>query len=92
MASSTTFGEDSVLAVALTSIHCWRDSALVYLIPINFRLPLIFGWGWPKIKGTEKVQLFGWPKIKGTEINSKPFENASSRLDSNFRNIETQKL
>ena len=63
-----------------------------YLIPINFRLPLIFGWGWPKIKGTEKVQLFGWPKIKGTEINSKPFENASSRLDSNFRNIETQKL
>ena len=64
---------------------------ITYLIPINFRLPLIFVRGWPKIKGTEKVQLFGWPKIKGTEINSKPFENASSRLDSNFRNIETQK-
>ena len=29
-----------------------------YLTPLNFRPPLIFGRGWPKIRGTEKVLLF----------------------------------
>ena len=46
----------------------------VYLIPINFRLPLIFVRECTKIRGTEKVQLFGCTKIKGTEIISKPFD------------------
>ena len=63
----------------------------VYLIPINFRLPLIFGRGWPKIRGDQKVQVFGWPKIKGDEVNSKPFENASLALESYFHYMEIQK-
>ena len=29
-----------------------------YLTPFNFRPPLIFGRGWPKIRGAEKVKLF----------------------------------
>ena len=62
-----------------------------YLIPINFRLPLIFGRGWPKIRGDQKVQVFGWPKIKGDEVNSKPFENASLALESYFHYMEIQK-
>ena len=45
-----------------------------YLTPFNFRPPLIFGRGWPKIRGAEKVKLFfGWPKIKGAEIFPKSF-------------------
>ena len=44
-----------------------------YLTPFNFRPPLIFGRGWPKIRGAEKVEpFFGWPKIKGSEIFPKP--------------------
>ena len=40
-----------------------------YLTPFNFRPPLIFGRGWPKIRGAGKILLFfGWPKIKGTEL------------------------
>ena len=62
-----------------------------YLIPINFRLPLIFGRGWPKIRGDQKVQVFGWPKIKGDEVNSKPFENASLAHESYFHYMEIQK-
>ena len=62
-----------------------------YLIPINFRLPLIFGRGWPKIRGDQKVQVFGWPKIKGDETNSKSFENASLALESYFHYMEIQK-
>ena len=27
----------------------------IYLTPFNFRPPLIFGRGWPKIRGAEKV-------------------------------------
>ena len=69
----------------------FSPSLSVYLIPINFRLPLIFVRGCTKIRGTEKVQLFGCTKIKGTEIISKPFENAFARLDSYFQDIKTQK-
>ena len=69
----------------------FSPSLSVYLIPINFRLPLIFVRGCTKIRGTEKAQLFGCTKLKGTEIISKPFENAFARLDSYFQDIKTQK-
>ena len=62
-----------------------------YLTPFKIRPPLIFGRGWPKIRGDQKVQVFGWPKIKGDEVNSKPFENASLAHESYFHYMEIQK-
>ena len=52
----------------------------IYLIPFNFRPPLISGRGWPKIKGAQKSQLFGWPKIEGSENFLYP-HNAYTALD-----------
>ena len=62
----------------------WIDSIEYdsYLTPFNFRTPLIFGRGWPKMKGAEifpkplynikqkrkKIIYRRWPKIKGAEL------------------------
>ena len=57
-------------------------TSLSYLTPFNFRPPLIFGRGWPKIRGTEifpkplynikqkrkNVIYRRWPKLKGAEL------------------------
>ena len=52
--------------------------------PFNFRLPLIFGRGWPKIRGTEKVYLFlGSRKLlKGPKF----FQNSSITLKQKRKN------
>ena len=53
-------------------VVCPHEWTYDYLTPFKIRPPLIFGRGWPKIRGAEKVHHFGWPKIKGAEIFSKP--------------------
>ena len=62
-----------MLRVSLSPLHKYIS---YYLTPFNFRPPLIFGRGWPKIRGAEKVKpFFGWPKIKGAEIFPKHLYN-----------------
>ena len=56
-------------------IYCKKS--IIYLTPFNFRPPLIFGRGWPKIRGAEKVSIFlGGRKLKGPKF----FQNPSKRL------------
>ena len=57
-------------------MHFW-GAKIEYRTPFNFRPPLIFGRGWPKIRGAEKVEpFFGWPKTKGAEIFPKHLYNS----------------
>ena len=45
----------ALLLSFLEHTHTCCYCHLIYLTPFNFRPPLIFGRGWPKIRGTEKV-------------------------------------
>ena len=64
-----------------------------YLTPFNFRPPLIFGRGWPKIRGAEKVKLFfGWPKIKGAEIFLNPFITLKQKRIVIYRKFKGPKI
>ena len=67
-----------------------RYTFFSYLTPFNFRSPLIFDRGWPKIRGAENkrgrksLAFFGWPKIKGAKIFPKPLFNSKEKRKKNY--------